>query len=131
MSTRRLIRLISSQDHHLTRNQLVAILQKTGSDRYDSARKTVAHDYYKNYQFDFFAEQSHVETLEDDIKKAIKLFPSRTKGDRRDETHPDIAFIYDRDKYEEFDGVYDYTSGNDCYQCKTSGLDALVEVCKL
>lgn len=128
MPSSRLIRLISSVDHDISCDELVKIIEKTGTDRYDSDRKHIFHDYYGKHDFDFFAEKSSTDTLEKDIKEAVKLLPLRTKGDRGYEVRPDIAIIYDGDKCTELDGVYDYKSGSDCFKCKVSPLDALIEV---
>lgn len=128
MSGKRLIRLLSSQDHDIARDELVKIIKKTGKDWYDPKRKHIFHDFYGKHDFDFFAEKSDTKSLDRDITEAIKLFPGRTKGDRGYEVHPDIVIIYDGDKCEEFDGVYDYKSGSDCFKFKTTPLDALIEV---
>ena len=128
MHSGRLIRLISSKEHDIPRDELVEIIKKTGTDRYNPDRKHVFYDFYGKHDFDFFAGHSKVETLEEDIKEAVKLFPSRTKGDRGYEVHPDIVIIYDSSKCIELDGVYDYKSGSDCFKFKTTPLDALVEV---
>jgi hypothetical protein len=130
MPENRLIRLISSKDHAMSRDELVEVIKQTGTDRYDDQRKHIFYDHYGKFDFDFFAEKSTIKTLGDDIEEAVRLLPSRTKGDRGYEVHPDIAIIYDADKCIELDGDYDYKSGSDCYKCKTSLLDALVEVRK-
>jgi hypothetical protein len=131
MSENRLIRLISSKDHSISRDELVDIIKHTGTDRYDNQRKHIFYEHYGKFDFDFFAEKSTVKTLETDIGETVRLLPSRTKGDRGYEVHPDIVIIYDADKCIELDGVYDYKSGSDCYKCKVSPLDALVEVRKI
>lgn len=128
MNHPRLIRLISSKDHDIPRDALIEIIRKTGTDRYDPKRKHVFYDYYGKHDFDFFAQESTTETLEVDIKEAVRLLPERTKGDRGYAVIPDIVIIYDGEKCAELDGVYDYKSGSDCYKCKTSPLDALLEV---
>lgn len=128
MSNGRLIRLISSKDHDISRDELADIIRKTGTDRYDKKRKHVFFDYYGKHDFDFFAGESSVETLEKDINEAVRLLPSRTKGDRGYEVKPDIIIIYDSSKCIELDGVYDYKSGSDCYKFKSNPLDALIEV---
>ena len=128
MSSSRLIRLISSQDHDISRDELIEIIKNTGTDRYDADRQHIFYDHYGKHDFDFFAGSSTTDSLEADIKEAVELFPSRTKGDRGYEVHPDIVVIYDGDKCTELDGVYDYNSGSDCYKCKVSPLDALLEV---
>jgi hypothetical protein len=128
MSELRLIRLISSQDHDISRDELIKIIQETGTDRYNSDRKHIFHDHYGKHDFDFFAGASTADSLEKDLEEAVKLLPSRTKGDRGYEVVPDIAIIYDGNKCIELDGIYDYKSGSDCYKCKVSPLDALLEV---
>jgi hypothetical protein len=128
MSKSRLIRLISSKDHDISRNELIDVIKKTGTDRYNPKRQHIFYDHYGKHDFDFFAGQSSVETLEADIKEAARLLPSRTKGDRGYEVNPDIVIIYDGDKCTELDGVYDYKSGSDCFKFKVSPLDALIEV---
>lgn len=128
MTNSRLIRLISSKDHDITRDNLIEIIKNTGTDRYDQKRQHIFYDHYGKHDFDFFAGQSSTETLEDDIIEAVRLLPSRTKGDRGYEVNPDIVIINDGDKCTELDGVYDYKSGSDCFKCKISPLDALIEV---
>lgn len=128
MSKNRLIRLISSNDHNISRDELVKIIKDTGTDRYDANRQHIFYDFYGKHDFDFFAEKSTTKNLEQDIEESVKLFPTRTKGDRGYEVHPDIIIIYDADKCDEIDGVYDYKSGSDCFKCKVSPLDALLEV---
>ncbi len=128
MQNGRLIRLISSEDHDISRDELVNIIRKTGTDRYDRRRKHIFFDFYGKHDFDFFAGRSSTESLEEDIKEAVRLFPERTKGDRGNAVHPDIVIIYDSSKCTELDGVYDYKSGSDCFKFKTNPLDALVEV---
>ena len=128
MTHPRLIRLISSKDHDIPRDELIETIRKIGTDRYDPKRKHVFYDYYGKHDFDFFAQKSTTETLEADIKEAVSLLPERTKGDRGYAVIPDIVIIYDGEKCIELDGVYDYKSGSDCYKCKTSPLDALLEV---
>ena len=128
MSKRILIRLISSQDHDISRDELVKIILTTGTDRYNPDRKHIFYSHYGKHDFDFFAGASTVDSLEKDLEEAVRLLPSRTKGDRGYEVVPDIAVIYDGDRCIELDGVYDYKSGSDCYKCKISPLDALLEV---
>ncbi len=128
MSNSKLIRLISSKDHDISRDELVEMINGTGTDIYDPERKHIFHDFYGKHDFDFFAGKSSIETLESDIEEAVRLLPSRTKGDRGYEVKPDIVIIYDGDKCTELDGIYDYKSGSDCFKCKISPLDALLEV---
>jgi hypothetical protein len=128
MNKSRLIRLISSKDHNISHDELIEKIKNTGTDWYDPKRKHLFHDFYGRHDFDFFAQKSIIETLEADIQEAVKLFPDRTKGDRRYAVVPDIVIIYDGEKCAELDGVYDYKSGSDCFKCKTSPKDVLLEV---
>lgn len=128
MHNDRLIRLISSNDHNISRDELVEIIRSTGTDKYDKNRKHVFYNFYGKHDFDFFAGKSSVKTLEKDIEEAVKLLPSRTKGDRGYEVNPDIIIIYDSSKCNELDGVYDYKSGSDCFKFISNPLDALIEV---
>ncbi len=128
MQNGRLIRLISSEDHDIACDELVDNIKRTGTDRYDKERKYIFFDHYGKHDFDFFAGTSTIETLENDIKEAVRLFPERTRGDRGIAVHPDIVIIYDSSKCTELNGVYDYKSGSDCFKFKTNPLDALVEV---
>ena len=59
MSDNRLIRLISSKDHDISRDELVEIIRRTGTDRYDADRKHIFYDHYGKHDFDFFAEKSN------------------------------------------------------------------------
>jgi len=128
MSNQRLIRLISTKEHKITQDELVDIIKKTGTDKYDPKRKHIFYDYYGKHDFDFFAEKPTIESLEEDIAEAIRLFPGRTKGDRGYEVIQNIIIIYNGDECEELDEVYDYKSGSDCFKFKSNPLKALVEV---
>jgi hypothetical protein len=123
-----LIRLVSSGDHKLGRDELVKIIRSTGTDRYDPDRKQMFDDFYGKHRVDFFAGSATKENLEKEISEAIEKLPARTKGDRGYEVVPDILILYDASKCEMIDGVYDYKSGSDCYRFITKPIDALLEV---
>lgn len=129
---RYLIRLVSSNDHRLSQDELIDVIERTGTDRYDPKRKHIAFDFYEKHNVDFFAESDIDETnAEVKLAEMIRKFPERTKGDRGVAVHPDIAIIYDASKCEMIMDVYDSHPISDCFRFKGNPLDALVEVRKV
>lgn len=126
-----LIRVLSSKEHDLTREELISLIKKTGTDRYDSKRKQIFDDFYGRHDVHFFADRTDSESFEDKLEEVVKKFPERTLGDRKVAVIPDIAIIYDARKCQMIMNVYDDIETSDCFRFRGSPLDALVEVRKL
>lgn len=126
--TKYLLRVLSSKDHDMNRDDLIKKIKELGTDRYDSARKQVFDDFYGKHRVDFFATEVDEKELEAELIDMVKKFPDRTFGDRGVAVVPDIAIIYDASKCKMIDGVYDYKEGSDCFQFKGKPKDALIEV---
>lgn len=112
-------------------NELIEIIKKTGTDRYDPDRKQIFDHFYGKHDVHFFAEAVAAEDLEEKLKENIKRFPERTKGDRGVAVVPDIAIIYDASKCEMIMNVYDDHDTSDCFRFKSNPKDALIEVREL
>lgn len=126
-----LLRLLSSEDHNVTTDELIARIKEIGTDRYDPERKQIFDHYYGKHDVHFFAEKTKNDDIEPVLKEMIQKFPIRTKGDRNKAIIPDIAIIYDASKCEMIMNVYDDHETSDCFRFKTSPKEALIEVRKL
>ncbi|MCA9309540.1 hypothetical protein KC973_04115 [Candidatus Saccharibacteria bacterium] len=126
-----LIRLISSEDHDISRDELVELIKETGTDRYDPDRKQVFDHFYGKHNVHFFAEKTDSDDYESLLQESITRLPERTKGDRGKAVFPDIAIVYDAAKCEMIMNVYDDHEASDCFRFKGNPRDALVEVRKL
>lgn len=126
-----LIRLVSSVDHNMTRDELVKIIKKTGTDRYDPDRKQIFDHFYGKHDVHFFAEKTGKDDYDLVLKEMIEKFPGRTKGDRGVAVIPDIAIIYDATKCRMIMNVYDDHETSDCFQFINTPKEALIEVRKL
>ena len=124
-------RLLSSNEHNLTVDELIDVIEKTGTDRYDKSRKQVFDDFYGKHDFDFFGTETDDKNADKDITYWVSEFPKKTLGDRKYEVHPDIAIIYRSDRCKMIKNVYDYQEHSDCYKFVGSPLEALIEVRKL
>ena len=128
MTKQRLVRLISSKSHQLPLEELVQVIHDSGTDRYDADRSLIFNDYYKKYNVDFFAEKVAEPKLDEKIKDMMIEFPNKTTEDRGNAVSPDIAIIYDAEKCEMIENVYNGQFESDCFRFKTLPKDALVEV---
>lgn len=126
-----LIRVLSSKDHDMSQDELITLIKKTGTDRYNPERKQIFNDFYGKHDVHFFADRTADEDYEDKLTEVIRLFPKRTKGDRNVAVIPDIAIIYDASKCEMIMNVYDDHETSDCFRFKSIPKDALIEVRKL
>lgn len=131
MNLKYLIRLLSSNDHDMTCDELIHKIQKTGTDRYDPERKQVFDHFYARHDVQFFAEKTAEDDYEPILQKLIEKFPGRTKGDRGRAVVPDIAIVYDAQKCEMIMNVYDDHETSDCFRFIGNPKDALVEVRKI
>ena len=122
------MRLVSSKDHGMSRDELIKTIESTGSDRYDNARPQQFNDFYDKHDVHFFAELVTADSLERELSRMVREFPAKTKGDRGRAVIPDIAIIYDADKCEMITNVYDELDTSDCYRFSGKPIDALKEV---
>lgn len=123
-----LVRLISSSEHNVSKEELINKIKKTGTDRYNPERKQIFDDYYSKFQVDFFATECQKNDLEHCIHKSLTEFPTKTLGDRKYAVKPDIVIIYDSSKCEMIPNVYPKLQTSDCYRFKDSPKDAFLEV---
>ena len=128
MAKQVLIRLISSREHDMPRDNLVKLIRSSGSDRYDSERKQVFDDFYGKHNIDFFGTLVPEKNLEKELTRAIKELPQKTLGDRKYAIYPDIAIIYDPRKCTMIKNVYGWGESSDCYKFAGNPKDALIEV---
>ena len=91
------IRAISSADHPVhTLQSLIDVILTTGTDKYDPARKGVAHEEFAPYEADFHADacivgKNHVGQGADIIQK----FYENALIDRGHRVRIDLLLIYD------------------------------------
>jgi len=123
-----LVRLISSEQHHISRDELMRRIRETGSDRYDPNKDQIFPDFYGKYDVDFFAMPCEGDNLDNVISQMAQEFPAKTMGDRGESVHPDIAIVYDATQCEMIKNVYDELETSDCYSFRHDPKHALVEV---
>jgi len=123
-----LVRLISSADHAVSRDELVKTIETTGTDRYDATRKQQFDDFYAKHDIDFFATPVDESEMEDRLKELIREFSSKTASDRGRAIAPDIAIIYYAGRCKMMENIYNNTASSDCYQFIGNPLEALSEV---
>lgn len=92
------IRVLSSQDHKISINELIKIIKKLGHDRYNLARKGDRYDNLENKHIDFFALNFKVKSNGKYFKEFIEPFYYWPIADRRFPIRIDIAIIYDLSK---------------------------------
>lgn len=116
------IRCLSLQDHQgLSVEELIAIIEKTGTDKYDPKRKmSVSHDFYSQKGVELFATPIKVTpnlTLMDEI---IKDFYEGAKVDRGYSLKIDLLVIYDLYRLQEIPIIYDDGVGHEAYRFKNA-----------
>ena len=111
------MRLVGSQDHHKTVTELVPIIKKTGTDRYDPQRKMIFHDFYAKHNPDLFASLIKVSTLPI-MAKQLEEFYSKTIGDRKKGIRADIITLYNQKSLRMIKHVYDDQEERDCFTFK-------------
>ena len=105
------VRAIGSQDHpNLSVNELVLIIQKTGTDKYDLKRKEVCHKEFSMYNHDMHAGKIEIKNFKLVIPKSYKYktefgdfvyhFYEHALLDRGYSVKVDILIIYDAKKLE-------------------------------
>lgn len=101
-----IIRAIGSQDHpSLSVNNLIKIILKIGTDKYDSERKSVAHEEFSGYDYDIQAGTFEIKNSKIIANKSDKIpsvfggivyhFYEHTPFDRGYPVRIDLLIIYD------------------------------------
>lgn len=126
-----IVRLVSSEDHDLSRKELSKIIRETGRDRYDEKRKQMFDDFYGKHQVDFFGTIVEATDLDKQIKHMQQAFGGKTLGDRGKHVTPDIAIIYNANGCNMIQHVYEDRLTSDCFQFVGSAKNALEEVREL
>lgn len=114
------IRYLSLQDHTgLELDNLIQIIDETGSDRYDPERKmSVAHDFYTEKGVELFAVPAIVDAHLDISSDSIKDFFEGAKIDRGYSLKIDLLVIYDADKLDNIPIKYDDGIGKESFKFK-------------
>lgn len=120
------VRLISSAQHDVSKQELIDVIRKTGTDKYDPNRQKIFDDYYKSFVIDFFG--SKTQDVEKDLAQLQKEFMQKTLGDRGESVSADIAILYKESSCTMVQHVYPGQEQSDCYVFKSDPKDALIEV---
>jgi len=90
------IRCLSLQDHPgMTTDELIGIISKSGTDRYDPQRKlSVAHDFYAEKGVELFA--SPYDNKAETISEIIEDMYESALGDRGYSIKVDLMVVYDQ-----------------------------------
>ncbi len=123
-----IVRLISSRDHDISNQEILAHIKKVGKDRYDPERKQIFDDFYGKHNLDFFGTIVEAAELEDYLAKMKKDFGNKTMGDRNKRVVPDIALIYKANHCQMIQHVYEDRLTSDCFHFIGDAKDALEEV---
>lgn len=119
-----LIRAIGKDDHpNLTLDQLVEVITKTGTDKYEPDRKSVAHEDFANYDYDIQAEKFEIKDgkiILEDFSKVRSLFGEivynfyeNAPHDRGYSVRIDLLLIYDSEQFDQARTVSPELSGVD------------------
>ena len=110
-----LVRCISSADHpQLEKEQLIERITETGTDRYDSTRLQVGHEFYGKWTIDFFATE--VWPGRDSVfPEILKDFAVGAVEDRGHSVEIDLVLIYDPDLCEMVAGIYEGEHTSDAF----------------
>lgn len=111
------LRCMSSKDHHKTVKEIVEIIRKTGTDRYDPKKKMMFHDFYAKHNPDLFASIILV-SKKTFMGKHIQEFYAKTKGDRKYGIRADIFTLYNPEELKMIHHVYDGQEESDCFKFK-------------
>lgn len=112
------IRLIGSQDHDKNIPELVHIIQKIGTDRYNPYRKMMFHDFYAKHKPDLFGSVFTVSNKSPSMCQLLKEFHTKTLADRNKGVTADIILLYDPRKLNMIHQVYDGQTESDCFTFK-------------
>lgn len=95
------IRCLSVADHpNQTLNSLIETIQRLGTDRYDSNREGVLHDFYKGRGIDLFALPYNKANGAEIMAETIENFYEGALQDRGYRVKLDVILIYDLNQLE-------------------------------
>ena len=120
-----IVRLVSSEDHALSHDELVTQIRTLGTDRYDPDKTPIFNDFYVKHKIDFFGTMEEEDGLGAKLVHLKKEFAEKTLGDRGRLVTPDIAILYKPDQCEMIHGVYEGLIMSDCFRFRGKALDAL------
>lgn len=128
MASTCIVRLISSKDHAMNKEELLKTIRQTGTDRYDTKRKPIFDGFYSQHKIDFFGTVVERDKLDSAVSKLKVEFATKTKADRGRSVQPDIMLIYKTQECEMVPNVYADVAESDCFCFKSTPLKALEEV---
>lgn len=128
MANSYIVRLISSKDHAISKEELLAVIRATGSDRYDENRKQLFNKFYKKHNVDFFGTLAPDGQLDATLQRLKHEFAAKSRGDRGQSVVPDVAILYKADRCEMVEYVYEGVVESDCFRFKTDAKDAFKDV---
>ena len=123
-----IVRLISSEDHAVSKEELLQTIKETGTDRYDTERKQIFDYFYGPHRVDFFGTIVETPELESSLQKLKDEFSAKAMGDRQKHVVPDIAIIYNTGRCDMVQHVYDGRLTSDCFRFIGAPIEALEEV---
>ena len=98
-----LLRALSMIDHpQYTLDELVSIILKTGTDKYDINRKGVAHEEFEPYKPDIQAGEIVVKSgkiIGESLSEDVKRFYENTLIDRGYRLRTDLIVLYDPQQF--------------------------------
>ena len=114
------IRAISLRDHgKLSREDLIEIISKLGTDKYDSQRKmAVAHDFYQDKGVELFAVPIRKGEKVAFASEMVEDFAVGAIQDRGYALRIDLLIIYDLNQLEEIPIQYPEWIGKDAFRFK-------------
>ncbi len=130
------IRALGSQDHHLSKEELIQKIIKKGTDKYDNNKKSFwqSWEVYKDKGIDLFACFKEIKEDFHFMHEVIGDFYEGALADRGYSVRVDILLFYDPDKLEMIPiGYAEDDIGQDAWRFKfpKKKKDALVAVVKI
>lgn len=92
------IRCLGSQEHRLERDDLIVIIKKLGTDKYDAERKGEKYENVEGKHIDFFALNFKINKSGRYMENFIEPFYTYPKDEGKRPVRIDIIIIYDMSK---------------------------------
>ena len=89
------IRCLGSQEHKLPRNDLVRIIRRIGTDRYNTGRKGEKYENVDNKRIDFFALDFRIKQTGEYMRQFIEPFYEYPRQENKKPIKIDVIIIYD------------------------------------
>ncbi len=121
MGKKVVIRCIGSQDHPgITLRELVDIVVKTGTDKYDTARTGVGYDGFlkAGKHIDFYGEDLEITKDTSFMPNQLYEMYHSAIGDRGYGVHVDLVLVYDMAQLSMVMNLYDHHSTSDGFVFK-------------